>query len=144
MLKVGGENVSALEVEGYLVSHPAVNIAQVVAAPDARYDEVPAAFVQLKPGASLGEQELISYCVGKIATYKVPRYVRVVAEWPMSGTKIQKFVLREQIARRAGGRRDHRGAAAVGPPLSSASSASRRRNFWTFVADIGHSVTKRI
>ena len=52
MLKVGGENVSALEVEGYLVTHPAVNIAQVVAAPDARYDEVPAAFVQLKPGAS--------------------------------------------------------------------------------------------
>jgi fatty-acyl-CoA synthase len=99
MLKVGGENVSALEVEGYLVTHPAVNIAQVVAAPDGRYDEVPAAFVQLKPGVSLDEQELIDYCLGRIATYKVPRYVRVVTEWPMSGTKIQKFVLREQIAR---------------------------------------------
>ena len=52
MLKVGGENVSALEVEGYLALHPAVSIAQVVAAPDARYAEVPAAFVELSPGAS--------------------------------------------------------------------------------------------
>jgi fatty-acyl-CoA synthase len=98
MLKVGGENVSALEVEDYLNGHPAVNVVQVVAAPDARYTEVPAAYVQLKPGASAGAEELIDYCVGKIASYKVPRYVRFVTEWPMSGTKIQKFVLREQIA----------------------------------------------
>jgi fatty-acyl-CoA synthase len=100
MLKVGGENVSALEVEGYLVTHPAINIAQVVAAPDARYGEVPAAFLQLKEGATVTEQEAIEFCVGRIATYKVPRYVRFVGpgEWPMSGTKIQKFVLRERIA----------------------------------------------
>jgi fatty-acyl-CoA synthase len=98
MLKVGGENVSALEVEDYLNGHPAVNVVQVVAAPDARYTEVPAAYVQLKPGASAGAEALIDYCVGKIASYKVPRYVRFVTEWPMSGTKIQKFVLREQIA----------------------------------------------
>jgi fatty-acyl-CoA synthase len=100
MLKVGGENVSALEVEGYLVTHPAINIAQVVAAPDARYGEVPAAFLQLKEGATVTEQEAIEFCIGRIATYKVPRYVRFVGpgEWPMSGTKIQKFVLRERIA----------------------------------------------
>jgi fatty-acyl-CoA synthase len=98
MLKVGGENVSALEVEGFLATHPAVNIVNVVAAPDARYTEVPAAFVELRSGAEATEQELIDYCVGQIATYKVPRYVRFVAEWPMSGTKIQKFRLREQIA----------------------------------------------
>jgi fatty-acyl-CoA synthase len=98
MLKVGGENVSALEVEGYLVTHPAVNIAQVVAAPDDRYGEVPAAFLELRPGASVTEQEVIDFCVGRIATYKVPRYVRTVSEWPMSGTKIQKFALRERIA----------------------------------------------
>ena len=98
MLKVGGENVSALEVEDFLATHPAVDIVQVVSAPDARYTEVPAAFVQLKPGATLDERELIAYCVGRIATFKVPRYVRVVDEWPMSGTKIQKFVLREMIA----------------------------------------------
>jgi fatty-acyl-CoA synthase len=100
MLKVGGENVSALEVEDLLASHDAIAIVQVVGAPDARYDEVPAAFVQLSPGASLTEEELIAFCIGQIATYKIPRYLRIVAseEWPMSGTKIQKFRLREHLA----------------------------------------------
>jgi fatty-acyl-CoA synthase len=98
MLKVGGENVSAAEVEGLLVEHPAVEIVQVVGARDAKYVEVPAAFIQLCGGASATEQELIAFCVGKIATFKVPRYVRFVEEWPMSGTKIQKFRLREQLA----------------------------------------------
>lgn len=98
MLKVGGENVSALEVEGYLARHPAVDIAQVVSAPDAKYTEVPAAYIQLKPGTAATEGELIQFCVGQIASYKVPRYIRLVTEWPMSGTKIQKFVLREWIA----------------------------------------------
>src|SRR4051812_19189191 len=92
MLKVGGENVSALEVEGYLVGHPAVGIAQVVAAPDAKYGEVVAAFLQLKRGATATEEEVIDFCRGQIASYKVPRHVRFVDEWPMSGTKIQKFV----------------------------------------------------
>ena len=99
MLKVGGENVAAIEIEDYLVRHPAVNIVQVVGAPDARYEEVPAAFVQLAPGQAATEKELIDFCVGQIATFKVPRYVRFVTEWPMSGTKIQKFVLSEQIAK---------------------------------------------
>jgi fatty-acyl-CoA synthase len=98
MLKVGGENVAAAEVETYLLTHPDVEIAQVVSAPDARYTEVPAAFVQLRAGAGTTEQELIGYCLGRIATFKVPRYVRFVDEWPMSGTKIQKFKLRERIA----------------------------------------------
>ena len=98
MLKVGGENVAAAEVEGFLVDHPAVQIVQVVSAPDARYTEVPAAFVQLKPGATATEAEIIDHCRGQISTFKVPRYVRFVDEWPMSGTKIKKFVLREQIA----------------------------------------------
>jgi fatty-acyl-CoA synthase len=98
MLKVGGENVGAAEIEGLLAKHPAVAVAQVVAAPDARYHEVPCAFVELRPGATVTEQELIEHCLGRLATFKVPRYVRVVTEWPMSGTKIQKFVLRERIA----------------------------------------------
>jgi fatty-acyl-CoA synthase len=97
MLKVGGENVAAIEVEDFLSRHPAVDIAQVVGAPDARYAEVPAAFIQLKPGVAAAEAEIIEFCVGRIASFKVPRYVRFVTEWPMSGTKIQKFVLREQI-----------------------------------------------
>ena len=97
MLKVGGENVAAAEVEGFLRRHPAVAIAQVVGAPDAYYGEVAAAFVELAPGMTADERELIDHCLGQIATFKVPRYVRIVAEWPMSGTKIKKFVLREQI-----------------------------------------------
>jgi fatty-acyl-CoA synthase len=97
MLKVGGENVAAAEVEAFLVTHPACEIVQVVGAPDTRYTEVAAAFVQLRAGTTATEQELIDYCRGQIATFKVPRYVRFVDEWPMSGTKIQKFKLREQI-----------------------------------------------
>jgi fatty-acyl-CoA synthase len=99
MLKVGGENVAAAEIEELLLTHPSVLIAQVVAAPDARYIEVPAAYVQLNPDATSSEEEIIAFCLGDIATYKVPRYVRFVDAWPMSGTKIQKFVLREQIAK---------------------------------------------
>jgi fatty-acyl-CoA synthase len=98
MLKVGGENVSALEVESYLAAHPDIEIVQVVGADDARYDEVPAVFVQTRAGAHVTEQEVIDFCRGRIASYKVPRYVRFVTEWPMSGTKIQKFRLREQLA----------------------------------------------
>jgi fatty-acyl-CoA synthase len=98
MLKVGGENVAAAEIEGFLAEHPAIAEVQVVAAPDRRYDEVPCAFVELRPGAQLTQDELIEHCRGKIATFKIPRYLRVVEEWPMSGTKIQKFKLREQIA----------------------------------------------
>jgi len=98
MLKVGGENVAAAEVEDYLISHPAVRIAQVVSAPDQRYVEVPAAFIECEPGKSVSEAELIDFCRGKIATFRVPRYVRFVKEWPMSGTKIKKFELRERIA----------------------------------------------
>jgi fatty-acyl-CoA synthase len=98
MLKVGGENVAAAEIESFLLTHPAVQLVQVVGAPDARYIEVPCAFVELAPGASATEQELIDHCLGKIATFKVPRYVRFVTEWPLSDTKIQKFRLSERIA----------------------------------------------
>lgn len=98
MLKVGGENVSAAEVEGFLVTHPAVQIVQVVGAPDSYYGEVVAAFVELAPGARATESELVEFCLGRIATYRVPRYVRFVEIWPMSGTKVQKFKLRQLIA----------------------------------------------
>jgi fatty-acyl-CoA synthase len=98
MLKVGGENVAPAEIEDVLLQHSAVRLVQVVGAPDARYAEVPAAFVELRPGAGATEDELIDFCLGRIATFKVPRYVRFVQEWPMSGTKVRKFVLRERIA----------------------------------------------
>ena len=97
MLKVGGENVSAMEVEAFLLGHPAVKVVQVVGVPDPRYVEVPAAFVELAPDAAATEEELIAFCRGRIASFKVPRYVRFVDEWPMSATKIQKHRLREAL-----------------------------------------------
>ena len=97
MLKVGGENVAAIEIESFLGTHPAVKVVQVVAAPDARYVEVPAAFVELHDGAQANERDLIEFCSGRIASFKVPRYVRFVEDWPMSATKVQKFELRRRI-----------------------------------------------
>jgi fatty-acyl-CoA synthase len=97
MLKVGGENVASAEIEAFLLTHPAIDIVAVTGVRDAHYTEVPAAFVELAPGASLTEDELRAFCVGSIATFKVPRYLRIVENWPMSGTKIRKHVLREQL-----------------------------------------------
>lgn len=100
MLKVGGENVAAIEVEAFLCRHQAVKIAEVVGRPDARLDEVPVAFVELRPGHSATPQELIDFCTGKIASYKVPRAVYIVSEadWPMSATKVDKRALRARLA----------------------------------------------
>jgi fatty-acyl-CoA synthase len=98
MLKVGGENVSAAEIEGVIAELPEVVIVQVVSAPDRRYVEVAAAFVQLRPGSTLSERDIIDACIGRIANFKVPRYVRFVSEWPMSGTKIRKTELRQMIS----------------------------------------------
>jgi acyl-CoA synthetase (AMP-forming)/AMP-acid ligase II len=97
MLKVGGENVAAVEIESYLSTHPAVALAQVVSVPDAKLFEVAAAFVQLKAGKTCTQQEIIEFCRGKIASFKIPRHVRFVDSWPMSATKIQKFRLREML-----------------------------------------------
>ncbi|HXW10610.1 MAG TPA: AMP-binding protein [Steroidobacteraceae bacterium] len=102
MLKVGGENVAAAEIEGLLQRHPAVKLAQVVGIPDAKYVEVPAAFVELKPGTKAGEKELIEFCRKEISSFKVPRHVRFVTEWPMSSSKIQKFRLRQALVAELG------------------------------------------
>lgn len=97
MLKVGGENVAAAEIEGHILTHPGVHLVAVVSAPDDYYGEVPAAFIEKAPGAQLSEQEVIDFCKGAIANFKIPKYVRFIEEWPMSGTKIKKFELRDRI-----------------------------------------------
>lgn len=99
MLKVGGENVAAIEVEAYICSHPAVKLAEVVGRPDPRLDEVPVAFVELRPGHTATAQELIDFCQGRIASYKVPRAVFFMndGEWPMSATKVDKRALRTRL-----------------------------------------------
>jgi acyl-CoA synthetase (AMP-forming)/AMP-acid ligase II len=100
MLKVGGENVAAIEIESFIARHPSVDWVEVVGAPDPRLDEVPVAFVEVKAGHLVTESELIEFCQGKIARYKIPRAVRFVepGTWPMSATKINKRALRAQLA----------------------------------------------
>jgi fatty-acyl-CoA synthase/long-chain acyl-CoA synthetase len=102
MLKVGGENVAAAEIEALLGRHPAVKLAQVVGIPDAKYAEVAAAFVELKPDSAVTEAELIAYCKREVAGFKVPRVVRFVGDWPMSSSKIQKFKLRQALVSELG------------------------------------------
>ena len=91
----GGENISSIEVEDALYKHPAVQAAAVVAKPDEKWGETPCAFVELKPGQSATQDDLIAWCRKNLATYKCPRYV-VFTELPKTSTgKIQKFKLRE-------------------------------------------------
>ena len=97
MIRVGGENVAAAEVEGWLLCHPAVKQVVVVGKPEPRLAEVVLAYVELKEGATAGEAELIEFCGSRLASFKIPREVRFVSDWPMSGTgKIQRFLLKEQ------------------------------------------------
>ena len=102
MLKVGGENVAALEIEALVGSHPDVKLCQVVGCPDERLVEVPAAFVELKVPDAVSESDIVAFCTGKVAGFKVPRHVRFVSEWPMGATKIQKFKLRDRLIEELG------------------------------------------
>ncbi len=98
----GGENIASIEVEQALDTHPAVLESAVVAAPDEKWGETVAAFVTLRPGASVTEQELIEHVRGRIARFKAPRRIRFGA-LPKTGTgKIQKFVLRDTLRTEAG------------------------------------------
>ena len=97
MLKVGGENVAALEIESFLAKHPAVQLAQVIGREDDRLQEVPIAFIELVPGESATSDELIAFCKQDLASFKVPREIHFVEEWPMSSTKVQKFKLKEML-----------------------------------------------
>ena len=92
----GGENISSIEVEDALYRHPAVIAAAVVAQPDARWGEVPCAFVELKEGAALTEHDLLQHCRAHLAGFKMPKRI-VFGLLPKTSTgKIQKFVLRQQ------------------------------------------------
>jgi fatty-acyl-CoA synthase len=92
----GGENIYPREVEEFLYTHPDVVDVQVIGVPDSRYGEELCAWVRLREGATLSTDELRAWCAGKLAHYKVPRYVRVCEEFPMTVTgKVQKFRMRE-------------------------------------------------
>ena len=94
----GGENISSIEVEGFLYKHPAVLEAAVIAAPDERWGEVPYAVVVLKPGSLASEPELIEFCRANLAHYKAPKRVEFIETLPRTATgKIQKNLLRERF-----------------------------------------------
>ena len=92
----GGENISSIEVEDVLYRHPAVLAAAVVARPDPKWGETPCAFLELKPGATVTEADIVAHCKQHLASFKVPRAI-VFGELPKTSTgKIQKFELRKQ------------------------------------------------
>jgi len=92
----GGENVSSVEVEGALMHHPAISLCAVVARPDDKWGETPCAFVELKPGKTTTEADLIAHCRERLAGFKSPKTV-IFQELPKTSTgKIQKFILRDQ------------------------------------------------
>jgi len=96
LLKVGGENVDPAEVEAFLLCHPSVSKVQVVGVPDPRLSEVACACVVPREGHQVTADDLISFCRGKLASFKLPRYTLVMQEYPMTSSgKVQKFRLRE-------------------------------------------------
>ena len=94
----GGENVYPREVEEFLYRHPKIQDVQVFGVPDPRYGEELCAWVRLREGQTATEDEIRTFCIGQIAHYKIPRYVKFVGAFPMTVTgKIQKFIMREQM-----------------------------------------------
>jgi fatty-acyl-CoA synthase len=96
MIIRGGENVYPREVEEFLYTHPDISDVQVIGIPSERYGEEVMAWVKLREGAVASDEDLVAFCRGKIATYKIPRYWKFVDGFPMTVTgKIQKFKMRE-------------------------------------------------
>jgi fatty-acyl-CoA synthase len=101
MLKIGGENVDPMEVEAFLMSHAAINLAAVVSFPDPRLAEVAVAFVKREAGCGITDTDVLAHCRGRIASFKIPRHVIFVDDFPMTSSgKIQKMKLREEALRR--------------------------------------------
>lgn len=94
----GGENVYPREIEEFLYTHPDILDAQVIGVPDAKYGEELMVWVQMREGADdLDADSVRAFCTGKLAHYKIPRYVHVVDEFPMTVTgKVRKIAMREQ------------------------------------------------
>jgi fatty-acyl-CoA synthase len=97
MIIRGGENISPREIEEFLMTHPGVSEAQVIGVPSTKYGEEVMAWIKPRPQSALAESELVAFCTGKIARFKLPRYWKFVDQFPLTVTgKVQKFRLREQ------------------------------------------------
>ena len=96
MISRGGEKIFPKEVEDFLYTHPKIADVQVIGVPSRKFGEEVMAWVKLRPGATATSQELIDYCKGKIAYFKIPSYFKFTDDFPMTITgKIQKFKMRE-------------------------------------------------
>lgn len=96
MIIRGGENLYPREIEEFLYTHPEILDVQVVGVPDIKYGEEAMAYIRLREGAQLTEEDVKAFCEGKIARFKIPRYVQFIDEYPMTASgKIQKYKLRE-------------------------------------------------
>ena len=96
MIVRGGENVYPVEIEDYLMAHQDIEAVQVTGVPDPKYGEEIIAWISLKEGKKTTEEDIKEFCKGKIAHYKVPRYIRFVDDFPMTVTgKVQKYKMRE-------------------------------------------------
>jgi fatty-acyl-CoA synthase len=103
MIIRGGENIYPREIEEFLFTHPDVQDAKVIGVPDEKYGEEVCAWIQLREGAKLSEDDVRAYCKARIAYFKVPRYIRFVREFPMTVTgKVQKFKMRQKMAEELG------------------------------------------
>jgi fatty-acyl-CoA synthase len=101
----GGENIYPREVEEFLYRHPKISDVQVFGIPDEKFGEELCAWIRLREGESMTEQEVRDFCRNQIAHYKIPRYVRFVDEFPMTVTgKMQKFLMREAMQRELAGK----------------------------------------
>ena len=108
MLIRGGENVYPREIEEYLYTNPKIDQVEVVGVPDEKFGEEIAACIHLHDGEAATEEEIREFCRGRLSHFKIPRYVRFVDEFPMTVTgKVQKFILREQLAEELGRRPTH-------------------------------------
>ena len=103
MLKVGGENVDPTEVEAFLLEHPAINKVQVIGVPDPRLAEVACACVVVEPGQAITDADINAHCRGKMASFKIPRHLVVMDDYPMTSSgKVQKYLLRQMAAEQLG------------------------------------------
>jgi len=103
MIIRGGENIYPREIEEFLFGHPKVKNIQVIGVPDEKYGEEIQAWIELREGVVATEDEMKAYCKGKIAHYKIPKYIKFVTEYPMTITgKIQKFKMREAAIKELG------------------------------------------
>ena len=99
----GGENLFPREIEDFLYTHPKIADVQVVGLPDERFGEELCAWIRLHPGQAADEAEIRAFCAGQIAHHKIPRYVRIVEDFPMTVTgKVQKFLIREAMIEELG------------------------------------------